>query len=289
MSLGSERRKVKDFERFRNLANGQDPNEGMSEIDMVIKELEEEERENKNQPEPENWTSPQKLLKEKLPIYSKRMLFTYKNCGCCKKDMTNLKVLLNNIFPAGICDEICNYNLHCSKCKDLNDKERRYINFNYHFDYFKDKELTRVEKHIYFFKTRMEKSPIYLSNTNRTNTRQMKREIDVLMGTFKLKQEFKHNKLFLMAIKSFVKREWKTTYHFLKNFHDLTYMKYCKNKREWWFPQNDWTYTFRNREFQVKDILEIFLREYLEELFKGYEKYCNLTEIEEHLQKVINT
>ena len=42
----------------------------MSEIDnMVIKELEEEERENKNQPEPENLTSPQKLLKEKLPIY----------------------------------------------------------------------------------------------------------------------------------------------------------------------------------------------------------------------------
>ena len=217
------------------------------------------------------------------------MLCTYKNCGCCKKEMTDIKVLLNNIFPAGICDEICNYNLHCSKCKDLNDKERRYINFNYHFDYFNDKELTRVEKQIYFFKTRMEKSPIYLSNTNRTNTRQMKREIDVLMDTSKLKQEFKHNKLFLMAIKSFVKREWKTTYHFLKHFHDLTYMKYCKNKREWWFPQNDWTYTFRNREFQVKDILEIFLREYLEELFKGCEKYCNLTEIQEHLQKVINT
>ena len=34
----------------------------MSEIDMVIKELEEEERENKNQPEPKNWTSPQKLV-----------------------------------------------------------------------------------------------------------------------------------------------------------------------------------------------------------------------------------
>ena len=44
----NERHKVKDFERLRNLANGQDPNEGMSEIDMVIKELEEEERENKN-------------------------------------------------------------------------------------------------------------------------------------------------------------------------------------------------------------------------------------------------
>ena len=32
------------------------------------------------------------------------MLFTYKNCGCCKKEMTDIKVLLNNIFPAGICD-----------------------------------------------------------------------------------------------------------------------------------------------------------------------------------------
>ena len=27
------------------------------------------------------------------------MLFTYKNSGCCKKEMTKVKVLLNNIFP----------------------------------------------------------------------------------------------------------------------------------------------------------------------------------------------
>ena len=46
---------------------------------------------------------------------------------------------------------------------------------------------------------------------------------------------------------------------------------------------------FRNREFKIKDILEIFLREYLEELFKGYENYCNQEEIKEHLQKVVNT
>ena len=135
--------------------------------------------------------------------------------------MMNLKVLLNNMFPAGICDEICDYNLHCSKCKDLNDRERRYIDFNYHFDYFNDKKPTRAEKTIYFFKRRMEKSPIYLSNTNRTNTRQMKREIDVLMDTFKLKQEFKHDKLFLMAIKSFVKGSGKLPITSLKTFTTL--------------------------------------------------------------------
>ena len=46
-----ERHKVKDFERLRNLANGLDPNEGLEEIDMVIRQLEEEERD--EQPEPE--------------------------------------------------------------------------------------------------------------------------------------------------------------------------------------------------------------------------------------------
>ena len=43
---------------------------------------------------------------------------------------------------------------------------------------------------------------------------------------------------------------------------------------------------FRNREFKIKDILEFFLREYTEELFNGYEKYCNQEETKEHLQKV---
>ena len=67
--------------------------------------------------------------------------------------MTDIKVLLNNIFPAGICDEICDYNLHCSKCKELNDKERRYINIQLSFlTIFEEKELTRVEKQIHFFK-----------------------------------------------------------------------------------------------------------------------------------------
>ena len=40
---------MKDVERLRNIANGQ-----MDEIDMAMRELQEEERENKNQPEPEN-------------------------------------------------------------------------------------------------------------------------------------------------------------------------------------------------------------------------------------------
>ena len=117
------------------------------------------------------------------------MLFTFKNCRCCKKEMTDIKVLLNNIFPAGICDEICDYNLYCSKCKDLYDKERTYKDFT-------SLCLTTTEKQIHFFQTRMEKSPIFLSNTNRTNTRVMKREIDELMDRSDCKIELLNSRLF---------------------------------------------------------------------------------------------
>lgn len=46
---------------------------------------------------------------------------------------------------------------------------------------------------------------------------------------------------------------------------------------------------FRNRDNKIKYLWEVFFREYLEQLFKGYETFYNPTEIEEHLQKVINT
>ena len=138
------------------------------------------------------------------------MLFTYKNCGCCKKEMTNQKVLLNKIFPARICDEICSYNLHCSKCKDLREKEYRYITYNQ--DYFEDKEINSVaEKQIYVFKTRMEASPIDLSDN--VNDRQMRREIDILMKSPTLKKG-----IFLQATKSYVK---KNTYQMLEDLHNI--------------------------------------------------------------------
>ena len=76
----------------------------------------------------------------------------------------------------------------------------------------------------------------------------------------------------------------------LKCFDDLTYMKRCKEMREWWLAQHDWPYTLKsNREYNVKDMSEFVLREYVEELLNGFEKYCNQEESKENLQKVINT
>jgi len=60
-------------------------------------------------------------------------------------------------------------------------------------------------------------------------------------------------------------------------------------QRCWWFPNVERTYMFTNREFKIKNILEIFLREYTEKLFNGYETYCNQDKIKEHLKKMINT
>ena len=117
------------------------------------------------------------------------MLFTYGNCKCCKNESANVKVLLNNIFPAGICDMICDYNTHCSKCKDLYDKERRYI--------YRYKQLTKPELQINFFQTQMP-TPIYLSNNNRVNLRTFRKEIDNVLDTDSCKEQFKRINCFCL-------------------------------------------------------------------------------------------
>ena len=214
--------------------------------------------------------------------------------GCqTRKRVSTSKTKIKKCFKYSVQCGICkvyeqDHPERVSHYKSLND-ELNWDNVNFPSSYvdidtFEESNGGKVAVNVYFIDPEEGKQTILLYRQTK-----VKKEIDVLMDTYKLKQEFKHDKLFLMAIKFFVRREWKTTHHFLKNLHDLSCMKCSKEMREWWFSQNDWTYTFRNREFQVKDILEIFLREYIEELFKSYEKYCNLTEIQDHLQKVANT
>jgi len=64
--------------------------------------------------------------------------------------MTDIKVLMNNVFPAGICDEICNYKLHCFKCKNLSPKENEFQK-----ELRKGTHLTTSKRQILFFKTEM--------------------------------------------------------------------------------------------------------------------------------------
>ena len=54
--------------------------------------------------------------------------------------MTKVKVLLNNNFPAGICEDTCDYNLQCFKCKNWNLKENELQKER------KGKHLTKSEK-----------------------------------------------------------------------------------------------------------------------------------------------
>ena len=72
-------------------------------------------------------------------------------------------------------------------------------------------------------------TPIYLSNTNRVNLRTFRKEIDNVMDIDSCKEQFKKNKLFLSAVKSYVKKEWKSTHHIMEKFHDLKDMFFLDN------------------------------------------------------------
>ena len=191
------------------------------------------------------------------------MLFTYKNCQCCRKDKTNLMVVLNNILPSAICNEICDYNLYCFKCRDLQDKERRYLEYSI-------LKMTKPQKQIHFFKTRMEASPVDIAHNSIGNVRKMTQQIDELMGNERLKQQYKNNKLFLLACKTYLKKCLSFTNDLLRFLHDLDSLKAISFH---WTHHNLERYRFRNREFIIKDFIEVFLNAYTEELFKHYEHY----------------
>ena len=94
----NERHKVKDFERLRNLANGQDPNEGMSEIDMVIKELEEEERETKTNPNPKTERAPKNYLKKKWLYIVRGCYLLIKTADVVRKKWLTLRFYWTTFF-----------------------------------------------------------------------------------------------------------------------------------------------------------------------------------------------
>ena len=99
------------------------------------------------------------------------------------------------------------------------------------------------------------------------------------MDTLQLKVRFQHDKVFLQAIKSYVKK-WKYTHHILYHFHGIGSLIDFRKVQTWWFPDLEETYVFRNHPFIIKDILEIFLRDNYKELFKYYKHYINQKERE---------
>ena len=70
-----------------------------------------------------------------------------------------MKVVLNNLFPAGICDMICDYNTHCFKCNNLIFKENESNRYAY-------ERHTTTEEQIDFFQSEMP-TPICLNMTGK--------------------------------------------------------------------------------------------------------------------------
>ena len=201
--------------------------------------------------------------------------------------MANVKVLLNNMFPAGICEMICDYNLQCSKCLDLHRKEAEFLKKN-----IVAKILTRPEQQILFFKECMN-PPIFLSKTNKTNLRVFKRELDQVLDNEEIKHEFKKNKMCINAVKSFAKRYWKHTHHILEHYHWFADMKQRQELRCWWMVNwfmsgNDRTFLFRNKEFKLKHIIERLLSEYTKAVISEYKEDRDEDGTREHMTRVIN-
>ena len=225
-------RHILGLEKVRNVMEGFDREYGIDKIRRMIQEVRNEDK--KEEPEdeeyesdssetqrmkrlqwirdnrkPKNWKRPQNYLK-------KNYLYIVRGCYLLIKtvDVVRKKWLIQRLYWTTffLLEFVMRYVITITVLNVRTRMTTQIHRFQLSFWLLSRKELTRVEKQIYFFQTRMDKSPIYLSNTNRTNVRAMKREMDVLMDTYNRKVEFQKDKIYLQAIKSYVKNHWKSTY-----------------------------------------------------------------------------
>ena len=112
-----------------------------------------------------------------------------------------------------------------------------------------------------------------------------KTEIDRILDKESVKDKYVFNKIDLQKLKSFCKND---------NERIKLVVWACHSKREMdsifspFFYSNDNIFTFRNREYFVRDLAKLFLNEYVDDMIGGDKKYCDMEGIKEHIDNLFD-
>ena len=126
-------------------------------------------------------------------------LFNYEHCKKCKKCNNDIKIELSKVLPVNVCNNICEYNVNCSKCKTLLKRED---------EFFKNRTggvMPLIEKQIFFISSWEYKLFCYIPSGQGLIV--MKKQIDFIFDDQKVKEKYFKNKMLLQATKSWAKRD----------------------------------------------------------------------------------
>ena len=208
-------------------------------------------------------------------------LFNYGECDMCKLHQNSKKNVMMDILPVDICCKVSDF-FSCCRCEWMKENEKHF--FIYYMG--NPDDFTKLEKQLLFF--RLYKKP-FLSTYQRFNDRdgkKFKKEIDRILDKQSVKNKYKYIKMDLQALKSFCKKD---IFDVINVFVSFCYSK--KQLDEWVSPsmfRSNLTYTFRNREYKMIDLIKLFLFEYVDDMIGDDDKYCDMDKIKEHINKLFD-
>ena len=203
-------------------------------------------------------------------------LFNYGECYKCNK-----KLALCNALPANVCDMIGDYVNDCWRCERMKKNEEQF------FKGFtgENNDVKKASNQLRFFV--ICKKP-FLSTHQTYNDRsgkQFRKEIDRIFDKQKVKDKYVFNKMDLQVLKSYCKSFGGMDTIKLIVWVFLSKQDMCFSPF-FYSPEN--TYTYRNREYIVKDLVKKFLVEYVDDLIGGDKVYCDMEGIREHINNLFN-
>ena len=231
----------------------------------------------------DNIFSCKKVFKEILAYnnWENMTLFNYGECNMCKLHQSRKRDVLMDVLPADICCKVGEY-FGCLRCEKLKENEKHFFKgFTGEIN-----ETTKPSHQLAFFKM-FSKSLLTTHQTcNDRSGRKYKKEIDRIFDRQSVKDKYVFNKLDLLALKSYCKNDSEI-------IKLLVWV--CHSKKEFdrifspFFYSNDNIFTFRNREYIKRDLVKLFLIEYIDDMIGGDKKYCDMEGINKHIHIIIKT
>ena len=208
-------------------------------------------------------------------------LFNYGECNVCKMRKCKKKLVLCNVLPANVCNMIGDYINECWRCEKLKENEKHFFKG---FTGVND-DVNRASNQLKFF-TIFNKPFLSTHQTcNDRSGKQFKKEIDRIFDKQNVKDKYVFNKMDLQVLKSYCK-----SFGGMDNIKLLVWVFLSKQDMcfspFFYSPEN--TYTYRNREYIVKDLVKKFLIEYVDDLIGGDKIYCDMEGIRQHIDNLFN-
>ena len=198
-------------------------------------------------------------------------LFNYEHCKMCKKRNNDMKIELSKILPVNVCSKIAEYNVNCHKCKTLLKRED---------EFFKNRTggvMPSIEKQIFFISSWEYK--LFFHFPWGSGLIELKKAIDTIFDDPEVKEKYCKNKLLLQATKSWAKKDIHTVQSINSNIANVSHLR----RRIRGFIE-DRIYRFRNKEFDIIDILLCFITEYVYYLCKYYINYMDKKELDKFIK-----